>query len=395
MSIETLRFLVVEDHSFQRWVLASTLQTLGASQVLSASDGQSALSLLADLDPPVDIVVTDLDMPGMDGMEFIRHLGENWRHVSLIVVSGLDPHLIASVGTMARAYGVKLLGAIEKPVTAKKLEEIVSRHSDDTPLERASLVFESGEIARGLERGEFEPYFQPKVEMSSRRFVGAEANARWRHPQKGVIGPASFIDSIESDGLISELTNVILSQAARHCRLWKGARSDATISVNLSQALLSDVSVAARMRALVDSEHLEPERVIFEVTESVAASEPGHALENLSRLRMMGFGLSIDDYGTGYSSMQRLSRVPFTELKVDQSFVRNANTEPASRAVLESSLEMARKLGIDAVAEGIETQEQWDLLEKLGCPLAQGYFVAMPMDAGEFLDWVRRYKPVV
>lgn len=395
MSIQSLRFLVVEDHSFQRWMLASLLQTLGATQVLSATDGQAALALLADLDPPVDIVITDLDMPGMDGMEFIRHLGENWRHVSLIVVSGLDPQLISSVGTMARAYGVKLLGAIEKPVTAKKLEQIVSSHSDASEhLERASLAFSAAEIAKGLERGEFEAFFQPKVQMGSRRVVGAEANARWRHPQKGIIGPASFIESLESGGLIDELTRVVLRAAAHHCRLWQSAGTDATVSVNLSQASLSDVSVAARMRSLVQSERLDPDHVIFEVTESVAASDPGHALENLSRLRMMGFGLSIDDYGTGYSSMQRLSRVPFTELKIDQSFVRNAITEPSSRAVLESSLEMARKLGIDAVAEGIETQAQWDLLRELECPLAQGYFVARPMDAGEFLDWVRRYKPL-
>jgi len=395
MSIESLRFLVVEDHSFQRWMLASMLQTLGATQVFSAGDGQSALGLLADLDPPVDIVITDLDMPGMDGMEFIRHLGQHWRHVSLVVVSALDPPLVSSVGLMARAYGVKLLGAIEKPVNAAKLEQALALHSGaDEHLERASLVFSAGEIEKGLERGEFEAFFQPKVEMHSRRLTGAEANARWRHPQQGVIGPASFIESLESSGLIEELTRIMLRSAAHHCRLWRSAGTDATVSVNLSQASLSDLTVAARMRSIVESERVEPDHVIFEVTESVAAGDPGHALENLSRLRMMGFGLSIDDYGTGYSSMQRLSRVPFTELKIDQSFVRTAITEPSSRAVLESSLEMARKLRIDAVAEGVENQAQWNLLRELDCPLAQGYFVASPMDAGEFLDWVRRYRAV-
>jgi EAL domain-containing protein (putative c-di-GMP-specific phosphodiesterase class I)/AmiR/NasT family two-component response regulator len=393
MSIETLRFLVVEDHGFQRWMLASVLETLGATQVFPAPDGAAALALLAELDPPVDIVITDLSMPGMDGMEFIRHLGENWRHVSLILVSGLDPQLISSVGTMARAYGVKLLGAIEKPVTAKKLQDAVSLHSiADAPLERASLAFSPAEVAKGIERGEFEAFFQPKVDMGSRRLIGAEAYARWRHPQKGIVGPGAFIGLLESNGLIEQLTWTMLRSATRHCQLWQKAGSDATVSVNLSPALLSDVTAAARMLAVVESEGVGPERVIFEVTESVAASDPGHALENLSRLRMMGFGLSIDDYGTGYSSMQLLSRVPFTELKIDQSFVKGALTEPSSRAVLESSLEMSRKLGIAAVAEGIETQAQWDLLRGLGCPLAQGYFIARPMDAGEFLDWVRRYR---
>jgi EAL domain-containing protein (putative c-di-GMP-specific phosphodiesterase class I) len=131
------------------------------------------------------------------------------------------------------------------------------------------------------------------------------------------------------------------------------------------------------------------------VTESAATSDLGRALENLSRLRMKGFGLSIDDYGTGYSSMERLTRMPFTELKIDQTFVKHAATHPSSRAVLESSLEMALKLGIVAVAEGVESRSEWELLRTLECPLAQGYFLARPMDSSEFLAWARTRRPEI
>jgi EAL domain-containing protein (putative c-di-GMP-specific phosphodiesterase class I) len=161
--------------------------------------------------------------------------------------------------------------------------------------------------------------------------------------------------------------------------------------VNLSLASLHDTSVAERLTEIVAAEGIAPRDVVLEVTESAAATHLGRVLENLSRLRMKGFGLSIDDYGTGYSSMQQLTRIPFTELKIDQSFVRNAS-QPSSRAMIESSLEMAQKLDIVAVAEGIETREEWDLLREMGCQLGQGYFIARPMPGDEFLRWLKERR---
>jgi EAL domain-containing protein (putative c-di-GMP-specific phosphodiesterase class I) len=189
--------------------------------------------------------------------------------------------------------------------------------------------------------------------------------------------------------MMDELTWLILHSAAESCRSWRAAGLDVNVSVNLSAVTLNDVSFADRAFRLVSEAGLEARHLIFEITESAAARELGKALESLSRLRMKGFGLSIDDYGTGYSSMQRLSRVPFTELKIDQSFVKDAPTLASSRAMVESSLQLARKLGIAAVAEGVETAREWELLQSLGCPVAQGYYIAKPMDAAEFFEWAQ------
>ncbi len=387
--IASLRFLVVEDHGFQRWMAGSLLQKLGATAVYSAGDGQAALDILATLEPPIDVIISDLDMPGMDGMEFIRHLGERGSGASFILLSGLDSSLVASVENMAHAYGVRLLAAVEKPASAAKLLAAIERHtparSGEPPVELASTA----EVAAGILRNEFEAFFQPKVDPKTGVIKGAEAIARWRHPQKGIISPRSFLQALEASGMIDRLTNLILAQAARNCLAWRAAGVDISVSVNLSLPSLADVSLAERMVAGVEAEGLEPRHVIFEVTESAAGSNLGRTLENLSRLRMKGFGLSIDDYGTGYSSMSRLARIPFTELKIDQSFVKNASTNASSRAMLESSLEMALKLRIDAVAEGVETQVEWDLVRSLDCPLAQGYFIARPMPAAQFMEWVR------
>ncbi|HLX23406.1 MAG TPA: EAL domain-containing response regulator [Usitatibacter sp.] len=385
-----LRFLVVEDHGFQRWLVANQLEALGAQYVFSAGDGQEALDLIQDREPPIDVIVTDLDMPGMDGMEFIRRLAERKYPAALIVASAMDPSLLATVKAMAQAYGVKLLGTIPKPVTAKKLKEVIAGYG--SPLgsgERpALLTFNLDELAAGIRANEFEAFFQPKVDAKTQATSGAEALVRWRHPKHGLIRPQAFIDAMEASGLIDSLTHIIVKAAARNCRIWREAGLDLTVGVNLSPRTMNDVGLADLLTEVVEGQGLEPRYVTLEVTESATATDVGRALENLARLRMKGFGLSIDDYGTGYSSMQRLTRIPFTELKIDQNFVKNAATQDVSRAVVESSLEMAKKLGISAVAEGVENRRDFDLVRSLGCDLVQGYYVSRPMEAGQFQNWV-------
>jgi EAL domain-containing protein (putative c-di-GMP-specific phosphodiesterase class I)/CheY-like chemotaxis protein len=390
--ISELRFLVVEDHGFQRWAVGNALSSLGAKHVFSAPDGHAALAMFRSLDPPIDILITDLDMPDMDGMEMLRRVGECGSSVSVILASSLKLSLIDSVGSMATAYGIDLLGAIEKPVTAAKLEEAIRRHKPAaraSESSRAQFRFPAEEISRGLKRDEFEPFFQPKIDLATGQIVGAEAVARWNHPSKGLLHSESFIESVEEHGLLDELALLMLNRAAACCRVWRNANLEATVSVNLSIKSAADFSLTDCLVDVVEANNIKPHDVIFEVTESVATTPLGTVLENLSRLRMKGFGLSIDDYGTGHASMQQLARIAFTELKIAPSFVKNASTQPSSLAIVESSIEMARKLGIAAVAEGMESQADWDLLRGLGCQLAQGDFIGKPMDAGDFLGWIR------
>jgi len=396
MQIDQLCFLVVEDHDFQRRTTVRMLESLGAKSVHEAPEGRVALAIIQDPTRPVDIVICDLDMPGMDGMEFIRHLGASGLPVSVILASALERNLVASVETMTEAYGIRLLGVVEKPLTPGKLAPLIELHKPvqtkpDRP-KAAGPSFTLQEITAGLKNDEFEPFFQPKIELATRQVKGAEALARWRHPQKGIVAPYAFIKPLEDNDLIDELTWLMLKKAAAFCSTWRSAGLDATVSVNLSLKSLSDIHLADHVTELVRSENLEPSQMILEVTESAATTDVGPALENLARLRMKGFGLSIDDYGTGYSSMQQLTRIAFTELKIDQSFVANAAKQESARVILGSSLDMAKKLNITAVAEGVETQQDWDLLRQLGCGLAQGYFMARPMEAGTFLDWVQGWK---
>ncbi len=380
--------LVVEDDHFQRRTVARMLRSLGVREAREAGDGRQALASIQDA-ALVDIVVCDLEMPEMDGMEFIRHLGQAHSAVSVIIASALDRALLNSVDKMARAYGVHLLGVIETPVTLEGLENLMALHQAPGPQPARSPArapsFSVDEILHGVREKQFEPFFQPKVGLATGQVLGAEALARWRHPEHGLVGPYAFIAPLELSGKIDELTLLMLEKAARACRAWRERGTELTVSVNLSLVSLADTMLADRITGAVRSAGLDPRHMILEITETAAMTEVAPALENLARLRMRGFGLSIDDYGTGFSSLRQLTRVAFTELKIDQSFVTGCAANPSSRAIVESSVEMARRLGIKSVAEGVETQADWDVLNAAGCDVAQGYLIGKPMQEQAFL----------
>jgi EAL domain-containing protein (putative c-di-GMP-specific phosphodiesterase class I) len=294
---------------------------------------------------------------------------------------------------MAAMYEIKLLGAIEKPISLEKLKSLISTYSKSDHQRVASIVQEDltlEEILQGIVEDQFEPYFQPKIDMKTGQLVGAEALARWIHPDRGVIGPYAFIPLLEQSGNIDNLTFLMLEKSAKACRLFEEAGYPLSISVNLSRVSLNDPALADKITQTVRQTGLDPKQIILEITESAAMTEQAHALENLARLCMNKFALSIDDYGTGYSSLQQLTRITFSELKIDQSFVKNLSHNEALRIVVQSSIDMARQLGVKSVAEGVETREDWDTLAALGCDTVQGYFIAKPMSLQDFQDFMPR-----
>jgi EAL domain-containing protein (putative c-di-GMP-specific phosphodiesterase class I)/AmiR/NasT family two-component response regulator len=391
-AIADLNFLVAEDQRVQRILLVRILEALGARTIYETADGREAMKIIEDAGRPVDIVITDLDMPGMDGLELLRRLSElDRRRVSVILTTAMGAKLLASVGAMTKAYGLALLGVLEKPLTPGKLAPLINLHTHSQvqlhDATAAGRAFALEEIVEGLKSGEFEPYYQPQMDVASGRVNGAEALARWRHPEHGVIAPASFIPILERAAQLNQLTFLMLKKAAAACRAWRDSGLDLKVAVNLSLVSLADTTLADRIVHAVRGEGLEPRHMVLEITETAAMTEVAPALENLARLRMRGFGLSVDDYGTGFSSLRQLTRVPFTELKIDRSFVTGCAQNPLSRAMVDSSVEMARRLEIESIAEGVETQSDWNALQAAGCVAAQGYFLAKPMEGQLFLEY--------
>jgi EAL domain-containing protein (putative c-di-GMP-specific phosphodiesterase class I)/AmiR/NasT family two-component response regulator len=394
MSLAGLSILLVEDHGFQRRLGLRLLADLGLTQLHEAADGFQALDLLRALPEPPDVVLVDLDMPGMDGVEFIGIVAQERLARSIAVVSAMEPALLHTVQVMAKASGLRVLGCIEKPLTPGKLTTVLSLFETEAGAGAvvSDVVVSLDEAREALARGEIIPFFQPQAEFGNGKIIGVEALARWRLADGRMVPPAVFVPVMEAGGLIDELTSLMLVQSCAWWKRWQARGLDLKISVNVSAHNLTGPEVADRYEAVLREHGLSPEQVILEITESSVMSDTARGLGMLARLRLKGFGLSVDDFGTGYSSLSQLSQIPFTELKIDRGFVSGAPGQPRKRAMIETSLDLARKLDLKVVAEGVETIEEWQLLAGLGCDFAQGYLISPPVPGEQLADAIQRWR---
>ncbi len=382
--------LVIDDHRFQRSVVARMLKAIGIRRVLEADDGVGALSLVRAHRESLMLIVTDVDMPGMDGLEFLRRLAEEAPRTAVAIHSALDRTLLKSIEVMAAAYGVDLIGVIEKPVTEQALQAVIERAVERTSSPKRIVAnADAGQIATALKQHEFEPWFQPKVDLRSGRVAGAEVLVRWCRLHADPLPPDRFISMVRESGVMRSLTLGVAARSAEYLEQVAPRGKDFTLSLNVCPSLLDDPDFAGSLANVLLGAGAKPDEVVLEITESAAARNEGAALENLARLRMRGFELSIDDFGTGHSSLAKLVRAPFSELKIDGDFVLRLTTDPAARTLVESIIAIARRLGLRTVAEGIETNEQREILVDLNCDMGQGYLFAKPMAAADWLDWMQ------
>ena len=393
--LEGLAVLVIEDHSFQRSVLVRLLKSLGVSRVLEAEDGGGALALVRANRDSLALIISDVDMPEMDGLEFLRRLAKEAPLTPVALHSALDRALLKSIEVMSAEYGLQLVGTLEKPATEDSLLEllhnVVQRNS---MIERIEPPANESEVAFALSRHEFEPWFQPKIDLRTGRACGAEVLVRWCRLHAQPLPPDRFLSVIVASGLMRKMTLGLATQSAQYLRQLSPSRGSFTLSLNVCPTLLDDPEFAdALARSLLDA-GATPDEVVLEITETAASRNQGAALENLVRLRMRGFDLSVDDFGTGFSSLAQLVRAPFSELKIDRSFVSRLASDSAARTLVESVVAMARRLGLRTVAEGIETEEQHEILLALDCDMGQGYLFAKPMPVTDWLTWMQRTRQV-
>ena len=392
--------LVVDDDDFSRRTAVRILQCLGAGSVTEAADGDEALACAVACPIPFDLIVCDLRMPQLDGIETLRGFAAANHSALIVLASGADPRVLRSAREMATRFGIKSLRTIEKPVTPQKLRSIFDEFDGELPA-AASLPGPAGpeldavtvdDIRRGLAANEFVAYFQPKVAMATKRVTGAEALVRWVHPTSGLLPPSTFLPVAHAAGLLGEFTDLMFAKAVVRCAGWRRSGLDVSVSINLPIACLTSRDLPPRLEAIAAGSDLAPEHVTLEVTEDGWLQNAAVACEVLTRLRLRGFSLSIDDFGTGYSTIQQLLQAPFSEMKIDQSFVRSAPDDEESAVVLASSINLAHRLRLTVVAEGAETDVHWRLLERAGCDAVQGYVVARPMPGGAFTEWLAGWE---
>ena len=393
--LQSLHFLVAEADPVQRRALIETLDQVGATRVTDVPDGPMALrTLQASFTPKVDVAIVDLDLGGMDGLELLRAIAALKSTVRVIVVGAQPASVLFSVESLAQAHGVDLLGTIAKPVTSTKLKTLLDNYQPPQPTHAGPEVpsFSFAEVGIGLQKRQFEPFFQPKIELETGQVKGLETFARWRHPEHGMLGPAAFIGALEENNRVDFLDWTMLEMSVERCRRYHDQGIPISISLNLAPETLAHPNFVRQVASTMQRHGVLPDYLTFEMTESSILSFDADFIERLVRLRMMGFGLAIDDYGTGRSNLQLLARIPFSELKIDRSFVDGASKKRPLGTVLKSCLGLAHSLDRMSVAVGVETRQDWDFLQGLGCTYAQGYHIANPMAADEFPGWLEDWR---
>ena len=387
--ISNLHFLVVEDDDSMQTLISHHLKKLGANNITAVDNGQIAIETLTQEKTNFDVVVCDLRMPVMDGVQFLRHVAELEFLGAIILLSGVDKNILQSAYQLAQAHDLNIIGSISKPVEPSAFEKILKTlgaMSRDFHHKLVESITEE-ELRKGINGQELKYVFQPKVKVAAGEISGVEVLTRWDHPTRGVLGPMTYIPLAERLGLVSDLTNGILKHAMSQAKVWMSQGLNFKIAINVSADSLKEHDFADFIVAMAKEHAVKPYNIIIEVTESQLIRDIKSTMETLTRLRLNNIGVSIDDFGTGYATMEQLKRIPFTELKIDRMFVSEATNDSTARSIFESTMELAKKLQLQTVAEGVETKEDWTLVEELGCDFAQGYYIAMPMSANEVEAW--------
>jgi EAL domain-containing protein (putative c-di-GMP-specific phosphodiesterase class I) len=337
-------------------------------------------------------IIIDLLMPGMDGVEVLRNLAAAGCGANIIMMSGMGSKVLESAQRAGLERGLRITGILPKPFKPAELRTLLDVRADGRthpePLAVADREVLLDDIGPALRDGQFVLHYQPKVDLASGRPAGVEALVRWQHPESGLLPPDRFLPLIEQSGNMDLLTVRVIE--AGLAWFTDVARDSALqLAINISAGSLTDVSFADLLHERCTRFGVDPARIILELTETTAPRQTAELLDILTRVRLKGFQLSIDDFGTGYSSLVQLAQLPFSEIKIDRSFVQGLHSSDEARKIVATTVGLGKQLQLTTVAEGVENEAQAHALADLRCDQAQGYFFARPMDGATAQAWLR------
>ncbi len=352
------------------------------------------------------IMMLDLHMPEMDGIEVMRRLAQMPNSPALILLSGHDTGVLHSAEKLCQAHGLEVIGCFRKPLSLDTLLQAFERHipnlkiadtsnqkSDNTHSAKTEIAVLN--LQQAIKDEQLVLHFQPQIKIATGALVGIEALVRWQHPEQGLIYPERFLALVEQSSMMNTLTRWVLDQAVKQGHQCQHAGLTIDVSVNMSALDITGLMLPEQLAELLNDNKLDATHLTLEITESALMGKLVTSLDILTRLRLKGISLSIDDFGTGYSSLSQLHRIPFSELKIDRSFVSNMGEDDEARAIVKTCIMLGHELNMRVVAEGVETEEQLELLKQMGCDLAQGYFIAKPMPGSELLAWAKTRQEMV
>lgn len=387
--------LLVDDDPFMLGLQSRMLRGMGFASVSMVGSAQAALASLESAERLAEVIICDLNMPGMDGVEFLQALNAGPFVGSVILLSGEGARIMHTVQKLLNGGGLTVLGSLEKPAQPEALRALLACWVSPSQKQHVSLPsveIAAADLQEAIRDRQWALHYQPKVTLSTGGIIGMEALVRWNHPRHGMVFPDSFIGVAEDCGLIDALTDWVLLETVNQMARWQVQGMKMPVAINVSMDNLRAPDFAKRVSAMVRDAGVSPQDVTLEITESRAMSPSPIPLESLVRLRLQRFRLSIDDFGTGHSSLAQLRDVPFTELKIDRGFVQGARGNQIIRPMLEGSVGIAKRLGMLSVAEGVETEDDWEFLREIDCDAAQGHFISPPLDVGRVEGWLSDWQ---
>jgi EAL domain-containing protein (putative c-di-GMP-specific phosphodiesterase class I)/ActR/RegA family two-component response regulator len=387
------RVLILDDDNSVCELVSALVRAMGFDCIASKEAAEFATLEF----PDTSLILLDLMMPGMDGIEVLRLLGERQCRARILLMSGMDKRVLETAEKLAQSLGLRIIGHLQKPFPLTELRGLLDTLARmDSPIvsdKSAPVAVSNEQLRRAIEHRQFTNYYQPQIDLETGKVKGVEALARWQHPELGVILPENFIARVEALGLIGKLcwctAEIALEEAKRFV---DSSGAPLQLSINVSMMSLHDLDFPDAFLNLVVAHDFPPEKVTLEITETGLISELSRTLDVLTRLRMKNFQLSVDDFGTGYAMMRQLQNVPATELKIDKSIVEKMHVNDSDRVMVEKIIEMGHELDLEVIAEGVVTQEQYDLLREKGCNGAQGFFFTRALPVDELIAWVAAYE---
>jgi EAL domain-containing protein (putative c-di-GMP-specific phosphodiesterase class I)/CheY-like chemotaxis protein len=383
--------MVVEDHEFQRRTTLQILANLGAGALLEAADGEGALALLGG-DPVPDIVVCDLDMPGMDGVEFLRHVSELGAGTAIVIASGLDGSVLRSAEATARGYGLEVLGAIRKPLTARLLLQAVGLHRPRSAPAPAAPADDAW--AAALREDRVAVRLRPRVELASGRLGAVEARAHRVERGAAEVDAATDPRGPAAARSARTLAERVARAALAAQRVLSDAGELVDVALVLSPAALVDAAIVERLAELAAGADVELARVCVALPDARGASPAAAPLDLLTRLRVRGFGLGIDGFGAGGATLQDLDRLPLTEVKIAADVLGRATASAHGAEAFAATVQALRDQGLDVVCDGCDSQAEWEVALQAGCRRAQGAFVGPPLAPEDLAAWLRNWSGV-
>lgn len=332
---------------------------------------------------PPDIITLDLSLGNYDGIELLRWLAFHSCQKKIILISAHDEKVIRSALLLGRSQHLNIIAAIQKPFDISTIKSLLL----SPEIEGIQITEET--IAAAIQNKDFLLFYQPKVEIKTGKLKGVEALVRWPIQGSSLLSPTSFIDIAEETGLISPLSSLVNYEVIKQCSEFYKKGLNIVVSINISPKLLSHLTLPDELYNIAEKFHLDLNKICIEITESAAMENAILSLDVLTRLRIKGISVSIDDFGTGYSSLEELQRMPFSELKIDKSFVIDLERESSEYIITRSVINLGHDLGLKVVAEGVQNKQTFEILKELDCDMAQGYYVGHPMHIREFYEWLK------